>query len=124
MTFQPLIVLLVSNAIVAAATLAAARATVLPETPAEARDVLTFEVPPAPELDLAGYAPGTIVVKTSQRRLYLVLADGEKLSYPVGVGKAGKSWSGTGFIRGKFLRPAWSPPISPVWGRRATTGTR
>ena len=62
------------------------------------------------DIDLSGYAPGTIVVKTSQRRLYLVLGDGEKLSYPVGVGKAGKSWTGVGFIRGKFLRPPWSPP--------------
>jgi lipoprotein-anchoring transpeptidase ErfK/SrfK len=56
------------------------------------------------------YAPGTIVVKTSERRLYLVLENGETVSYPVGVGKAGKTWTGAGYINGKFLRPAWSPP--------------
>ncbi len=56
------------------------------------------------------YAPGTIVVRTSERRLYLVLGNGQTLSYPVGVGRTGKTWTGTGYINGKFLRPAWSPP--------------
>jgi len=56
------------------------------------------------------YAPGTIVVRTSERRLYLVLENGQTVSYPVGVGRAGKTWTGTGYINGKFLRPAWSPP--------------
>ena len=65
---------------------------------------------PAPKVDLSGYAAGTIVVETSERKLHLVLDNGESLTYPVGVGKAGKSWSGTGAISGKFLRPAWSPP--------------
>jgi len=65
---------------------------------------------PAPKVDLSGYTAGTIVVETSERKLHLVLENGESLTYPVGVGKAGKSWSGTGAISGKFLRPAWSPP--------------
>jgi lipoprotein-anchoring transpeptidase ErfK/SrfK len=39
-----------------------------------------------------------------------VLAGGQALRYPVGVGKAGKSWSGTAFIDGKYRKPAWSPP--------------
>ena len=58
----------------------------------------------------SGYEPGTIVVKTSERKLYFVLESGETISYPVGVGKAGRTWSGVGYINGKFLRPAWSPP--------------
>jgi len=53
---------------------------------------------------------GTIVVRTSERRLYLVLGDGKALRYPVGVGRAGKQWSGTSFIDGKHRYPAWSPP--------------
>jgi lipoprotein-anchoring transpeptidase ErfK/SrfK len=65
---------------------------------------------PAPKADLSPYAPGTIVVETSERRLHLVVGEGEVLSYPVGVGKRGKSWTGTGAITGKFLRPPWSPP--------------
>ena len=39
-----------------------------------------------------------------------MLAGGEVLTYPVGVGKAGKSWAGVGYIRGKYIRPAWAPP--------------
>jgi lipoprotein-anchoring transpeptidase ErfK/SrfK len=56
------------------------------------------------------YAPGTIVVKTHERRLYLVLDSGRAMRYPVGVGKAGKQWAGTTTIDGKYLHPAWSPP--------------
>ena len=56
------------------------------------------------------YAPGTIVVRTHERRLYLILETGLAMRYPVGVGKAGKQWSGTTKIDGKYLNPAWSPP--------------
>jgi lipoprotein-anchoring transpeptidase ErfK/SrfK len=58
----------------------------------------------------AGYAPGTIVVKTNDRKLYLVLGEGRALRYPVGVGKAGKQWAGATRIDGKYRQPAWSPP--------------
>jgi lipoprotein-anchoring transpeptidase ErfK/SrfK len=56
------------------------------------------------------YAPGTIVVKTRERRLYLVLDDGHAVRYPVGVGKPGKQWAGTAQIDGKYRQPAWAPP--------------
>jgi len=57
-----------------------------------------------------GYSPGTIVVKTNERRLYLVLEQGLAVRYPVGVGRAGKQWAGTAQIEGKYRNPAWSPP--------------
>ena len=57
-----------------------------------------------------GYYPGTIVVKTTERRLYLVMGEGVAVRYPVGVGKAGKQWAGTARIDGKYRQPAWSPP--------------
>jgi lipoprotein-anchoring transpeptidase ErfK/SrfK len=70
--------------------------------PAQARgDVVAFN---------GGYSPGTIVVKTNERRLYLVMGDGRAIRYPVGVGRAGKQWSGSARIDGKYLQPAWSPP--------------
>jgi lipoprotein-anchoring transpeptidase ErfK/SrfK len=56
------------------------------------------------------YAPGTVVVNTRQRKLYLVVEPGRALRYPVGVGKAGKQWSGATRINGKYRNPAWSPP--------------
>ena len=54
--------------------------------------------------------PGTVVVRTSERRLYFVLGDGKAIRYPVGVGRAGKQWSGPAHIESKHVRPAWSPP--------------
>ena len=71
--------------------------------PANAREIVAFN-------NKDGYYSGTVVVKTSERRLYYVLGDGKAIRYPVGVGKAGKQWSGATFINGKYLRPAWSPP--------------
>jgi lipoprotein-anchoring transpeptidase ErfK/SrfK len=67
---------------------------------ASAREVVPFN----------GYSPGTIVVNTSQRRLYYVVDSGRAVRYPVGVGKPGKQWFGQASIDGKYLRPAWSPP--------------
>ena len=58
----------------------------------------------------SGYSPGTVVVKTHERRLYYVVGYGQALRYPVGVGKAGKTWAGSASIAGKYIRPAWSPP--------------
>ena len=56
------------------------------------------------------YSPGTIVVHTNERRLYLILDSGRAVRYPVGVGKSGKQWAGTTRIDGKYRNPAWSPP--------------
>src|ERR1700722_3389284 len=56
------------------------------------------------------YSPGTIVVKTNERRLYLVVDPGHAVRYPVGVGKAGKQWAGVTRIDGKYRSPDWSPP--------------
>jgi lipoprotein-anchoring transpeptidase ErfK/SrfK len=58
------------------------------------------------------FAAGTIVVRTSERRLYLILGGGQALRYPVGVGRAGMQWAGTSTIEGKYIEPAWSPPDS------------
>ena len=58
------------------------------------------------------HAAGTIVIRTSERRLYLLLGSGRAISYPVGVGRAGMQWAGTTTISGKYVSPAWSPPES------------
>jgi lipoprotein-anchoring transpeptidase ErfK/SrfK len=55
-------------------------------------------------------SPGTIVVRTNERRLYLVLGQGRAIVYPVGVGRAGQQWSGRAVIESKRIRPAWAPP--------------
>jgi lipoprotein-anchoring transpeptidase ErfK/SrfK len=56
------------------------------------------------------YAPGTIVVRTGERHLYLILDSDHAMRYPVGVGKAGKQWAGSAEIEGKYRYPAWAPP--------------
>jgi lipoprotein-anchoring transpeptidase ErfK/SrfK len=58
----------------------------------------------------SGESAGTIVVRTNERRLYYVLGDGRAIRYKVGVGRAGKQWTGSSFINGKYRNPAWSPP--------------
>jgi lipoprotein-anchoring transpeptidase ErfK/SrfK len=58
----------------------------------------------------SGVQPGTIVISTSERRLFLMGRDGAQVSYPVAVGKPGKQWYGWARIEGKYVEPAWSPP--------------
>jgi lipoprotein-anchoring transpeptidase ErfK/SrfK len=60
----------------------------------------------------AAAAPGSIIVDTGARRLYLILGDGKALRYPVGVGRTGLQWSGLSAIAGRFLEPSWSPPAA------------
>jgi lipoprotein-anchoring transpeptidase ErfK/SrfK len=54
--------------------------------------------------------PGTIVVSTAQRRLYLVLGNGQALSYAIAVGAAGYAWSGINQVTDKREWPDWTPP--------------
>ncbi|HUI94382.1 MAG TPA: L,D-transpeptidase [Xanthobacteraceae bacterium] len=82
--------------------LAAIAAIAILATAAQAREVVPFSAP--------GVSAGTIVIHTNERRLYLVLGNGEAIRYPVGVGRAGKQWEGTSRIDGKYVRPAWAPP--------------
>ena len=56
------------------------------------------------------FLPGTILVRTNERRLYYVIGGGRAIAYPVGVGRAGKQWAGESYIDGMYIRPAWSPP--------------
>ncbi len=56
------------------------------------------------------FAPGTVVISQTERRLYLVRRDGEALSYPIAVGRAGRQWRGVVRIDGKYVNPAWAPP--------------
>jgi len=87
------------TAVALAATIGAG---MLITTRAEARpDVVDFR---------GDYSPGTIVVKTNERRLYLIVDQDHAVRYPVGVGRAGKQWAGTTRIDGKYTNPAWSPP--------------
>ena len=56
--------------------------------------------------------PGTIVISTSQRRLYFVLGNGQAIQYGVGVGRPGFTWTGTKTVSMKREWPTWSPPAA------------
>lgn len=66
-----------------------------------AREIVPFE---------AALPSGTILIKTGERRLYLIRGDGTAFRYRVAVGRPGKQWFGEARIDGKHIRPAWSPP--------------
>jgi lipoprotein-anchoring transpeptidase ErfK/SrfK len=53
--------------------------------------------------------PGTLIVDTRSRYLYLVLNGGRALRYGVGIGREGYAWSGRGEIRYKEEWPHWTP---------------
>jgi lipoprotein-anchoring transpeptidase ErfK/SrfK len=55
-------------------------------------------------------APGSIVVRTGERKLYYVLSGGEAIQYSVGVGRDGFTWSGVNKVSGKAEWPDWRPP--------------
>lgn len=65
------------------------------------------------------HAPGTIVIDTAQRYLFLVERDGRARRYGVGVGKLGFSWSGTERITRKAEWPDWRPPAAMIARERA-----
>src|ERR1700759_674185 len=56
------------------------------------------------------YAPGTIIVNTAERRLYLVQGNGAALQYGIGVGRDGFRWSGVHRVSAKKEWPGWTPP--------------
>ncbi|WP_173796184.1 L,D-transpeptidase [Hartmannibacter diazotrophicus] len=108
-----------------AAPKAQARATRLPDPRREQRQQAnvqprTVAVTPtrqlAPEflptvVDYSGpYKPGTIVIDTEDRHLFLVEQNGRARRYGVGVGRPGFAWAGTHKITRKAEWPGWTPP--------------
>jgi lipoprotein-anchoring transpeptidase ErfK/SrfK len=61
--------------------------------------------------------PGTIVVRTEERRLYLVTTKDHAFQYTVGVGRSGRQWFGKTAIVSKHLKPAWTPPADMLGNR-------
>ncbi|MGP8233485.1 MAG: L,D-transpeptidase [Methylovirgula sp.] len=63
------------------------------------------------EVDYPGSErPGTIVIDTKDKFLFLVEKDGKALRYGVGVGREGFAWSGVEKISRKAEWPDWTPP--------------
>jgi lipoprotein-anchoring transpeptidase ErfK/SrfK len=56
------------------------------------------------------HRPGTIVINSTERRLYYVMSDGKAMRYGVGVGRPGFDWAGSQSITRKAEWPGWTPP--------------
>jgi lipoprotein-anchoring transpeptidase ErfK/SrfK len=63
------------------------------------------------------YAPGTVVVNTTERRLYLVMPGHRAMRYGIGVGKQGFQWAGMQKISRKQEWPDWTPPAEMLQRR-------
>lgn len=64
-------------------------------------------------------APGSILVRTGERKLYFILPEGRAMAYHVGVGREGFTWSGTGSVSRKAEWPDWRPPPEMIARERA-----
>ncbi len=88
------------------------RMAALPSAPHEA--VPLREISPEFRRQAVAYqgpeAPGTIVIDTPSRFLYLVQGNGQALRYGIGVGRPGFTWSGMKTITAKREWPGWTPP--------------
>ena len=54
--------------------------------------------------------PGTVVIDTPNKFLYLVQENGKALRYGIGVGRPGFTWAGTHQVTAKREWPDWHPP--------------
>ena len=93
---------------------------VVPDPAVSARDAEFMALIPQAEIDPhfarykikdpTGEAPGTIIVETKERQLYLVLPNREAIRYGVAVGNETFGWTGTSRIARKAEWPDWNPP--------------
>jgi lipoprotein-anchoring transpeptidase ErfK/SrfK len=83
-----------------------------PIAPGQARALVDFST---------SLSPGSIMVRTAERKLYFILPSGKAIAYVVAVGREGFAWSGTNAISRKAEWPDWRPPPQMV-SREADAG--
>jgi len=59
-------------------------------------------------------APGTIIVVTAERHLYLVQGNGRAIRYGIGVGREGFTWAGAERVSRMAEWPDWHPPAEMI----------
>ena len=67
-------------------------------------------------------APGTIIIDTSERFLYLIQPNNTALRYGIGVGRDGFQWNGLLKVTRKAEWPDWTPPSEIMRSRPAASG--
>jgi lipoprotein-anchoring transpeptidase ErfK/SrfK len=104
-----------------------------PPTPTYSGGTVAALPQPAPDLGVAreapaefqrqevdydgGERPGTIVIDTPHKFLYLVKRGRRALRYGIGVGRPGFEWSGVKTISRKAEWPGWTPPAEMMLRR-------
>jgi len=68
------------------------------------------------------HKPGTIIISTTERKLYFILAANKAIEYGVGVGRQGFEWSGSAKIARKAEWPSWRPPKEMIIREREKYG--
>jgi lipoprotein-anchoring transpeptidase ErfK/SrfK len=90
----------------------------LPDQPGYVASAEEERLPPQFQRQLVLYrsseAPGTIIVHTSERFLYVVQPNGRALRYGIGVGRDGFQWQGLLHITRKQEWPDWTPPAEMI----------
>jgi lipoprotein-anchoring transpeptidase ErfK/SrfK len=92
------------------------RLAALPQAPEAAGDVARIgrAIDPQFARQVVAYPgahrPGTIVIDTPSRHLYLVQPGGQAIRYGIGVGRPGFAWSGLKTVSQKKEWPDWTPP--------------
>ncbi|MCX5568411.1 L,D-transpeptidase [Kaistia nematophila] len=82
--------------------------------PTKQESLLPPEFRPQPVYFRSNEPPGTIIINTDERFLYLVQSDNRAIRYGVGVGRDGFQWSGLLKISRKAEWPDWRPPAEMI----------
>jgi lipoprotein-anchoring transpeptidase ErfK/SrfK len=117
MTMKSVLTILGSLCIAAMLTLPAAAAEraldILDQpgyVPTPEEEMLPAEFRPQPVYFRTSEPPGTIIIHTEERFLYVVQENGQAIRYGVGVGREGFEWQGLLKISRKTEWPDWRPP--------------
>ena len=62
------------------------------------------------KLEISDVPVGSIVIRSSEFKLYYVLSKTQAIAYPIAAPKPSMEWTGLRYIRTKLVRPAWQPP--------------
>jgi lipoprotein-anchoring transpeptidase ErfK/SrfK len=83
-------------------------------TPTVDPEILRYAEDPRYQRQVVDYhgpeKPGTVIVNTPERLLYLIEPDGKAIRYGIGVGRPGYTWAGVKTVTMKKEWPDWRPP--------------
>jgi lipoprotein-anchoring transpeptidase ErfK/SrfK len=83
-------------------------------TPAVDPEILRYAEDPRYQRQVVDYhgpeKPGTVIIDTPERLLYLIEPDGKAIRYGIGVGRPGFTWAGVKTVTMKKEWPDWRPP--------------